>query len=57
MHLTQANIKKTAEVGKKSDMKQGRTKTFFADGTDVTTDLKKLSLFSSSVSVGIKYQF
>ena len=42
---------------KKFDMKQGRQKTFLANGTDVTTDLKKLSLFSSSVSVGIKYQF
>lgn len=41
---------------KRFDMKQGRRKTFLANGTDVTTDLKKLSLFSSSVSVGIKYK-
>jgi len=51
------NLAFKAIVGiKKFDMKKGTDKTFFADGTNASRDLKKLSLFSSSISAGIKYK-
>ena len=51
------NLAFKANVGiKKFDMKKGTHKTFFANGTNASRDLKKLSLFSSSISAGIKYK-
>lgn len=42
---------------KKFNMTQGREKIFFADNTNYSRDLKKLSLFSSCISAGIRYKF
>ena len=51
------NLAFKANVGiKKFDMKQGVRKTFIANGDTHSSELKKLSLFSSSVSAGIKYK-
>lgn len=51
------NLALKASVGIKNlDMQQGRKKTFFVDGTNSSSDLKKLSLLSSSVSAGIRYK-